>query len=110
MKYAPTWQFAFTADLDQPINDSFRLTGSLLVSHISQIRGGISTGVNPDAIIPAYWLANLRLGIRTSDDHYGVSIYAKNLFNQVYYTFGSGGGLGTNLLYGDPRIIGAELE
>ena len=61
-------------------------------------------------IFPSYWLANLRVGVKTADDHVGVFLVVTNLFNRGYYTFGSTGGLGNNFVWGDPRIISGEVQ
>ena len=51
------------------------------------------------------------LGIRTTDDKYGIAVYANNLFNSAYQTFGnSNAGNSTQLNWGLPRIIGVELS
>jgi iron complex outermembrane receptor protein len=108
MIYAPKLQAGFSADLDQPINDKLRLAGSLLVSHISKTVQS-QNPAQPWVVQPGYWLANMRIGIRTSE-HLGVFLYVNNLFNKYYTTFGSSSGLGASQVEGDPRIIGGEVQ
>jgi iron complex outermembrane receptor protein len=110
---APKYQVSFNGNLDTPINSDFRVVGSLLVQRTAkqlyQVTG--APGVIPDAVGPAYWLTNARIGIRTADDKYGFAVYANNLFNNRYVTYGnSNAGTSTQLTWGNPRIIGAEVS
>jgi iron complex outermembrane receptor protein len=111
MPNSPRWQLSFSGDLDQPINDQFRLVGSMLVSHLSSMTFLQSAlpGILPEPTQEGYWLANMRLGVRTTDDKYGLAIFANNLFNRGYITYGSSSGLGNQLTWGTPRIVGAEV-
>ena len=64
----------------------------------------------PDALIPQYWLTNVQIGVKTPDDRYQFSIYANNVFDRAYYTFASISSLSGNALWGDPRIVGGEVQ
>ena len=113
MTNAPKFQGSFTANLDTPINNDFRLVGYALVQRTSKVLYQVSglPGVLPDAVGQAYWLTNVRVGIRTTDDKYGIAVYANNLFNNAYQTFGnSNAGNSTQLNWGMPRIVGVELS
>lgn len=111
MPNSPKWQMSFTGDLDQPINDQYRLVGTVLVSHLSSmvfLQSDIpGTLAQPGQ--PGYWLVNGRVGVRTTNDKYGVAIFANNLFNKGYLTYGSSSGLGNQLTWGTPRIAGVEV-
>lgn len=111
MADAPKLQLAFTADVDQPINDKFRLVGRLLVSHTSRVfyAQSSSPATIPDVYSPGYWLTNVRVGLRTSDDKYGLSFFANNLFNKAYFVSGNTGAGGNQLKWGTPRVMGAEV-
>ncbi|MBV1691675.1 TonB-dependent receptor [Novosphingobium sp. G106] len=108
---SPEWQLSFGADLDQPINDSFKVVGNVLASYTDAIiwqQSGLP-GVLPDSVGPSYWLVNARFGVRTADDRYELAVYAKNLFNSAYTTFGNSSSTYGNILaWGDPRIVGVE--
>ncbi len=112
MTNAPAQQGSFTAALDKPLNDRFRLVGNAMEAHVSKVlflQSGLA-GVLPPAEGRGYWLTNLRLGIRTADDRYGFAVYVNNAFNTVYYTYGSSSlPLGNILGYGNPRIMGGEI-
>jgi iron complex outermembrane receptor protein len=108
---APKWQLGFTEDLDQPLNDKYSLTGNVMTSYTSTVTTVYDSipGL-PNGISPQYWLTNARIGVKTSDDRYRFSLYAKNLFNRPYYTFTSAGTFGVDSVWGDPRIFGGEVE
>ncbi|MDE2410265.1 MAG: TonB-dependent receptor [Sphingomonadales bacterium] len=112
MIMAPNLQLAFNVDLDQPLNDVLHLTASALVSHTSEnlISYSAVPGVYPDLKAPGYWLANARIGVRTSDGRYSVALVADNLFNAVYYISGNAGALGNGRYLGNPRIVRAEVR
>lgn len=112
MLNSPKLQLSFTAGLDQPVTDNLRLVGNAVVSHISRVIYQQSNipGFLPDADGPGYWLTNLRLGVRTADDKYGFAVYANNVFNAAYYTFGNSASTGNIKTWGNPRIVGAEVS
>lgn len=112
MPKAPKWQLSFNADFDQPINDDLRLVSSLLVSHTSKVLFQTSAfpGVLPDATGPGYTLVNARIGLKTTDNKYGIALVADNLFNEAYYTFGQAGFTGVSRGWGNPRIIRGEFS
>jgi iron complex outermembrane recepter protein len=113
MLNAPTWQLSFTGNLDQPLNDRYRLVADLLETHVTSVLFTQSgdPGVLPPAEGPAYWLTNIRLGIRTTDDRFGFALYCNNVFDAQYYVYGSSSlPFGNILGYGNPRIMGAEIS
>jgi iron complex outermembrane receptor protein len=113
MANAPKFQLALTADVDQPVNNNYNFVAHVLESHIASqlfIQSGLP-GTLPDVVGPGYWITNLRIGLKTSDDKYSIYAYANNLFNAQYYTYGSSSAADGNLLsYGKPRIIGGEIN
>jgi iron complex outermembrane receptor protein len=108
---APRWQMAFTAALDQPLTGNLNLTGTWQTAYTSDVVTEYTTypGI-PNGAIPQYWLTNVRIGVKTSDDRYQFSIYANNVMDRAYYTFASISGLGGNALWGNPRIVGGEVQ
>jgi len=112
MVNSPKWQLAFTANLDLPITGNLNLTGTWQTAYTSDVTTSYSTygpGV-PDGFIPQYWLTNVRIGVKTPDDRYQFSIFANNVMDRAYYTFASNSGLGANALWGNPRIVGGEVQ
>jgi iron complex outermembrane receptor protein len=111
MVNSPRWQLGFTASLDQPITGNLRLTGTWLTSYTSDTITQYSTFEGlPNAAIPQFWLTNVRVGVKTADDRYQFSLYANNAFDRAYYTFSSISGLGVNAVWGNPRIVGGEIQ
>jgi iron complex outermembrane receptor protein len=108
---SPKWQFAFQGMLDQPITGNLNLTGTWQTAYTSNVTTSYTVypGI-PDAIIPQYWLTNLRIGVKTPDDRYQFSIFANNVFDRAYYTFYSLSSLSGNALWGNPRIVGGEFQ
>lgn len=108
---SPRWQMAFSAALDQPLTGNLDLTGTWQTAYTSDVvtEYTVYPGL-PNAAIPQYWLTNIRVGVKTSDDRYQFSIYANNAFDRAYYTFASISGLGANALWGNPRIVGGEVQ
>jgi iron complex outermembrane receptor protein len=108
---SPEWQLSVHADLDQPVSETWRAIGNVLVSYTDDVlwqQSGVA-GFLPDAVGPSYWLVNARLGLRAADDQVEFAVYAKNLFNQGYTVFGnSAASYGNILAWGDPRIVGFE--
>ena len=110
MLFSPRYQLDIHADLDQPINEQYRAVASVLASYISRTTAALSTtpGV-ADVKLDGYWLTNVRAGVKTSDDKYGVFVVVSNLFNQRFYTFGSASNFGDSQVWGDRRIVSGEL-
>ena len=108
---SPRWQMAFQAALDQPITGNLDLTGTWQTAYISDVVTAYTVYEGlPNAAIPQYWLSNVRVGVKTSDDRYQFSIYANNVMDRAYYTFASISSLGVNALWGYPRIVGGEVQ
>ncbi len=108
---APEIQASVYGNYDQPITPSLRLVANVLVSYTSSILFANSglPGILPDVTQSAYALTNARIGIRTTNDRYGVSVFANNLFNTGYTTYGSSAATTGNLVtLGNPRIAGVE--
>ncbi len=120
MPNSPQWQANFGLNVDQPLNNKVNLIANGLASYTSGIfwqasglpcgPGGIS-GVTclPDATSPSYWVVNARIGFKTADDRFRLELFANNLFNAAYVTYGNSNAANTTqFTWGNPRIIGVE--
>ncbi|MBV1689474.1 TonB-dependent receptor [Novosphingobium sp. G106] len=117
---SPEFQASFSANLDQPVTEGLNLVANALASHSSSVLWQVSgapcaagqvSGVTclPDSVGNAYWLVNARIGFKTSDDRFRLEVFANNLFNQAYTTYGnSNAGNTTQFTWGNPRIVGVE--
>jgi iron complex outermembrane receptor protein len=111
MIFSPKWQLSFNGNMDLPLNDKYRLVGNVLTSYQTKTLASLSTTVGePNVSFPSYWLTNLRVGVKTTDDHVGVFLAVTNLFNKGYFVFGSSSSFGNSLVWGDPRIISGEVQ
>ena len=111
MTHAPELQMSFNADLDQPLNDSLRLVSNVLVSHTSSqiLQRSPDPRLVADAIAPGYWIVNARIGLKTTDDKYGIALVADNLFNEQYFVFGQSAFTSVTTGAAAPRIIRGEV-
>lgn len=63
------------------------------------------------ANVPAYGLANARIGFRTDDGLFDLSVWARNLFDKDYFQTLSPGATGlVTALIGEPRTVGLTLR
>lgn len=108
---SPEWQLSFNANLDQPVTDQLHVVGNVTASYTDEVlwqQSGLP-GVLPNSVGPSYWLVNARAGIKSADEKWELAVFAKNLFNAYYTTFGNSAATYGNILgYGDPRIVGME--
>ena len=62
-------------------------------------------------IVPAYGVLNARIGFRTANGRYDISLWGKNLANTNYYTSRSESTYGLiTATVGDPRTYGVTLR
>ena len=63
---------------------------------------------NPVIYEDGYWLANASLGVRTADERYAMTLWVKNVFDEIYLASGlANTGLGfIEQFYGLPRTFG----
>ncbi len=78
-------------------------------SHRSTFNTSSSNSIYAD--VPAYGIANARLGIRTEDGLFDLSIWARNLFDKDYFQTLSAQNTGiVTALIGEPRTLGVTLR
>jgi iron complex outermembrane receptor protein len=107
----PKFTYTLGADVAQPIADhqGVELYGHADFSHRSSFN--TSAANTHYAQVPGYGVLNARIGIRTAEGHWDLSVWARNLTGTRYFQTLSAGttGLVTALL-GDPRTVGATLR
>jgi iron complex outermembrane recepter protein len=108
MALAPEWQGGFSASLNQPVNDSFRILGSALYSYV----GKYNHQYEEDPLLdqPGYSIVNARLGVGTMDERVTLQLFVNNLFDKYYTVFATKNSLGVLTTEAAPRVFGATLE
>lgn len=78
-------------------------------SYRSSFNTSSSNSVHAD--VPAFGIANARIGFRTDDGLFDLSVWARNLFDKDYFQTLSPGATGlVTALIGEPRTVGLTLR
>jgi iron complex outermembrane receptor protein len=111
----PKWSGSFYADAVVPVSDGWNLAlHGDVYRQTSNYYSSTGRSLNPNTQIPAYTLANFRVGLEESEGKgWSVSALVKNAFKKTYYT----GGIGFASLFalnivvpGEPRIFLVEAR
>jgi iron complex outermembrane receptor protein len=109
----PKFSYTLGADGNQPLGNlggrEITLYGHFDYSHRSSFNTTSNNSVA--GTVPGFGLANARLGLRTSNGLWDVSVFAKNLFDKDYFL--SLGVANTGLVtgqVGEPRTCGVTLR
>lgn len=109
---APKFIYYLGADVAQPVSfvtSSDEIYGRVDWTHRSSNDTSGNNSIYTQ--IPAYGIANARVGVRFADQRYDLSAWVTNLFDKQYFTALSASNLGlitANL--GDERTFGATLR
>ena len=79
---APKWTAQGGVSLDQPLTDGLRLTGYANATWKSSI-----AYLNPLSVYgwqSPYATVNAGIGVKSTDNGWGVNVWSKNLFNKIY--------------------------
>ena len=109
----PKFTYTLGGDVSAPLGNlggrDLALYGHADYSHRSTFNTSSSDSRYAD--VPAYGIANARIGIRTDDGLFDLSIWARNLFDKDYFQTLSAANTGiVTALIGEPRTIGATLR
>jgi iron complex outermembrane receptor protein len=113
---APKWVFTFSADASQSLGISAPGGLGTLAAYLhadTRYQTSNYTAVNDSrySLAKAYDVTNLRLGIRTEDEHWDLGFFVNNLLNQRYYLSRSLATTGQlSGTPGDPRTAGVTLK
>lgn len=95
---APMWSYTLGASYNRPLESiPFDLTADVSYSYRSSV---FFTFRDPNTIQPGYGLLNLNVGLQSNDGRYGVTVFARNLLDEQFYS-----GIGTGFL--DTNATGA---
>ena len=106
----PKFTYSLGADVAQPIGGhGIEIYGHADFSHRS--RFNTSSSNSRYAQVPSYGLFNARIGLRTDNGLWDISVWARNLGDKQYFQALNPGafGLVTGTI-GDPRTIGVTLK
>ncbi|HEV2599179.1 TonB-dependent receptor [Sphingopyxis sp.] len=109
----PKFTYTLGGDVSAPLGNlggrDLSLYAHADYSHRSSFNTSSSNSIYAD--VPAYGIANARIGFRTDDGLFDLSIWARNLFDKDYFQTLSPAvtGIVTSLI-GEPRTIGATLR
>ncbi|MBS0283727.1 MAG: TonB-dependent receptor [Proteobacteria bacterium] len=82
--YSPELTLSGTALVDQPMSDRLNFTANANVRY--QSRQTTIFEVNPLYDIKPYATVNAGIGVKANDDSWAFSLWARNLFDQYYWT------------------------
>jgi iron complex outermembrane receptor protein len=109
----PKFTYTLGADVAQPLSSwegrSVEIYGHADYSH----RSGFNTSVfnSHYADVPGYGILNARIGLRTDDGLWDISLWARNLANKNYFQALTVTAFGTvNGTIGDPRTVGVTVR
>jgi len=109
----PRWSWSVGADADLPLGElggrELQFYGHFDYSHRSHFNTSSTNSVWAE--MPGFGLANARLGLKTEDGLWDVSVFAKNLFDKDYFLSLSAAntGLVTGQV-GEPRTYGVTFR
>jgi iron complex outermembrane receptor protein len=119
----PVWAFNVGANYDQPLGSIFDGLGEWRVGPVTafsyvNLAWQDKALLTAQPTIQAFWrkpysIVNLGFGIRTDDDRYSLSFWAKNIFDERYATSWSPGNATTAStvgLQGFPRTFGGSFR
>lgn len=88
----PKWSWALYADAIVPVSDAWNLAlHGDVYRQSSNYFSSTGRTLNPNSLIPAYSLANFRIGVEESGNKgWSFSALVKNAFGKTYYTGGIG--------------------
>jgi len=102
---SPPNKYSFSMDMECPIGPGY-LVGSANYSRIESYNTGAAA--DPRLQIPSYGLANLNAGYETSDHHYRLTFWSKNVGNTSYILTRSTQVITAEYL-GEPRTFGVTF-
>ena len=104
-------KFAYTlsADVAHPVQGNFEAYAHADYLHRSSFNTTATNSIY--GIVPHYGLLNARIGLRTPDNRYDVSLWVRNLTNADYYISRGATNYGLiTAVTGDPRTFGATVR
>lgn len=101
---APKWTYAASAAYDYPLENGSQLSGRVAYSHTSRAPLNDSNS----RFLSSYQLVDASLAWTSPSERYQVSLWGKNLTNEMYATTGALSALYLNIYQSAPRSYGVE--
>jgi iron complex outermembrane receptor protein len=79
LAYAPKYKFTLSGEYEVPVTNRFN--GFVAVDTVWKSRVRYEANSNSETTFRPHWLVGGRIGVRTDDDRYSLSIFGRNLFN-----------------------------
>ena len=106
--YTPEWQANVDAEYGFLLSSDFDGYVGANWTYVGATNGGF--GEYPIFDIDSYNLVDVRAGVNTPDGRWRVQLWARNLFDEYYYTAAYRSNDSINRFAGAPRTIGATLS
>ncbi len=105
----PKFTYTLGADVAQPVGGALEVYGHADFSHRSSYNTSATNSAW--AQIEGYGLLNARLGLRSEDARWDISVWARNLTDKNYFQTLSPAATGlVTALIGEPRTVGVTLR
>lgn len=115
LAYAPKYKFTFSGEYEHPVTGA--LNGFLALDTVWKSRVRYEANSLTETTFRPHWTVGGRIGVRTEDDRYQASIFARNLFNVhepqlLQSDFPYNGAANVGAIYGPQgyRQIGISLD
>ncbi|HEX7856068.1 MAG TPA: TonB-dependent receptor [Sphingobium sp.] len=108
---APRWSFSAGGDFTIPLTSA--INGYLGADYSYKSSFNSSSNLSAYTIVDGYSLVNARVGARFAEGAIDVSLFARNLFNENYFTSLTVAGFNAgqvNGFLGEPRIVGVTVR
>jgi iron complex outermembrane recepter protein len=109
LPFVPKFIYSLNFDAVQPITENLQVY--LRADYLHRSSTNSTATLSAYGFIPAYGVVNARVGLRTADGRYDLSLWARNLTDTDYYASRSGAPTGLiTATPGDPRTIGVTAR
>lgn len=106
--YTPKYQLTALSSYDLPINERLGLEIGVNASYRNGALGAI--GNDPDFDVESYTVVNADLALHAQDNRWRAGLWARNLFNENYYTATNRISDGVSRVPAMPRTFGLRLS
>ncbi|WP_242123666.1 TonB-dependent receptor [Sphingobium sp. Sx8-8] len=115
LAYAPKYKFTLSGEYEVPVTSRFN--GFLAVDTVWKSRIRYEANSRSETTFRPHWLVGGRIGVRTEDDRYSLSVFGRNLFNVhepslIQSDFPFGGAANIGAIYGPQsfRQVGLSFD